>query len=441
MASSEQLADAGSPGGAVAASAAGAAGAGPSAGGDAAAADDGATSISGGGGAGAWDSGTAAILEQIMGGDTAGGDAAAAVVASASDRILGQTQLVSPAVGIFHMELCPANMRIAISTTANTVIIYQFNPTAAGLLGYDPRDPSRSARTGSSCPACRPSTATATRCTRVELLGAGTDDRLVATCSADNTVAVYDAATTARLMGHSGRVLTLAVHSNGTMMASGASDFTVMLWDLTKPKPVLPTPGGPARTGTPVGRPLARVDAHMGLTLSLAFCDAAFNGGDMLASGGNDHAVKVWQVTSGTLGGKTLTEKWTGRDDGDDVRGGHRGPGSLAAVGPQPHRAAVSAVRWGHGPSAGLVFTAGWDHVISACTTRTQGLFLGLDGAGKTTLLKVLKNGKVDKMAEPTTHAGKEELVYGSLKIEAHDLGGHAGVRRGWKSSSLTWTA
>ncbi|KAA0165978.1 hypothetical protein FNF31_01592 [Cafeteria roenbergensis] len=60
-------------------------------------------------------------------------------------------------------------------------------------------------------------------------------------------------------------------------------------------------------------------------------------------------------------------------------------------------------------------------------------LFLGLDGAGKTTLLKVLKNGKVDKMAEPTTHAGKEELVYGSLKIEAHDLGGHAGVRRGWK--------
>ena len=33
-------------------------------------------------------------------------------------------------------------------------------------------------------------------------------------------------------------------------------------------------------------------------------------------------------------------------------------------------------------------------------------LFLGLDGAGKTTLLKVLKNGKVDKMAEPTTHAG-----------------------------------
>ncbi|KAA0154886.1 hypothetical protein FNF29_02027 [Cafeteria roenbergensis] len=436
MASSEQLADAGSPGGAVAASAAGAAGAGPSAGGDAAAADDGATSISGGGGAGAWDSGTAAILEQIMGGDTAGGDAAAAVVASASDRILGQTQLVSPAVGIFHMELCPANMRIAISTTANTVIIYQFNPTAAGLLGYDPRDPSAERTHRLILPRLQAFHGHSHTVHEVELLGAGTDDRLVATCSADNTVAVYDAATTARLMsldftasalclalartrdagpllmvggsdyviraycadherhaaherqlasglrsaqsavppsafeaaryeGHSGRVLTLAVHSNGTMMASGASDFTVMLWDLTKPKPVLPTPGGPARTGTPVGRPLARVDAHMGLTLSLAFCDAAFNGGDMLASGGNDHAVKVWQVTSGTLGGKTLTEKWTGRDDGDDVRGGHRGPGSLAAVGPQPHRAAVSAVRWGHGPSAGLVFTAGWDHVIS----------------------------------------------------------------------------
>jgi len=403
--------------------------------------DDSRTSVTGGG-AGAWDAGTAAILEQIMGGDGAELDLAAGGLSSASsDRILGFVQLFPPEEGVFCMELCPAVMRLAISTTRNTVAIFDFRPSPAELLGYDPADPATAPTGRIRVPMVQAFHGHSSTVNEVELVGDG-DDRLVATAASDNRVAIYDAASTARLMaldftasalclavartpesgtlllaggsdyviraysadharqdalarhlhaeaagkgdpsvdpsryeaaryvGHAGRVMCLAAHSSGKLLVSGSADFSILLWDLTKPRPEPPAPGT-TRAVVPVGRPISRLEAHMGQVTSLSFCDAALQGGDLLASGGNDHAVKVWRVTSGSLGGTTLAPVWAGNDHGDASSTGARDLAGVEAA--APHRSTVSSVRWGRGPSSGLLFSAGWDHVVSVWAAEGTG--------------------------------------------------------------------
>lgn len=60
-------------------------------------------------------------------------------------------------------------------------------------------------------------------------------------------------------------------------------------------------------------------------------------------------------------------------------------------------------------------------------------IFLGVDNAGKTSLMSVLRDGRVSQ-SSPTYHGTSEELQLGSLKIKAHDLGGHKQARVLWKN-------
>jgi hypothetical protein len=135
---------------------------------------------------------------------------------------------------------------------------------------------------------------------------------------------------------------------------------------------------------------------------------------------------------------------------------GHDGHGRTISPSPAAHRRVfcvprgVGVRRWARGglgrrqflDEDGCTLPCGRDPLNKASPIAglyykdAKVLFLGLDGAGKTTLLQFLKTGKITSF-EPTKHAGKEELVYGSLKIEAHDLGGHVGGECGRTEGEL----
>lgn len=88
---------------------------------------------------------------------------------------------------------------------------------------------------------------------------------------------------------------------------------------------------------------MARVDVHDGHVPAVAF--SSLEAGSLLATGGSDHSVKVWRVTSG-LTGTGLAQVWA---SGPKAAGGHT--------------SAVSCLAWGRGDAEAqkLLLSGSWD--------------------------------------------------------------------------------
>lgn len=217
-----------------------------------------------------------------------------------------------------------------------------------------------------------------------------------------------------RYVGHSGRVSCISIDGSGKIMASCGHDWSVLLWNLDKPAPLLsvsqpsllarcsgtvlpdvcpcafrrgsppiipplrsllalfhraspasstlplplacltqlPPPPHLQRSprpesSIPTAAPMAKVDVHDGHVPAVAF--SSLEAGSLLATGGSDHSVKVWRVTSG-LTGTGLANVWA---SGPKAAGGHT--------------SAVSCLAWGRGDAEAqrLLLSGSWD-----CTIR-----------------------------------------------------------------------
>ena len=138
------------------------------------------------------------------------------------------------------------------------------------------------------------------------------DGHRLASCSADATVRLWDAATGHPLgdplTGHTGAVNSVAFSPDGHRLASCSADATVRLWD--------------ADTGQPIGTPLT---GHTDTVTGVAFSPD----GHRLASCSADGTVRLWDVATSHLLGAPLS--------------GHTGPVLGVVFSPDGHRLASAS--------------------------------------------------------------------------------------------------
>lgn len=108
------------------------------------------------------------------------------------------------------------------------------------------------------------------------------DDALLAFGAEDDFIRLWDmkSGKISELVGHHGDGLSVTISRDGKYLASGSSDGKIRLWDLN------------ARTQKPF-----TVDAHKDKIRSIAFSP----NGNLLASAGSDNLVHLWQFKEGKL--------------------------------------------------------------------------------------------------------------------------------------------
>ncbi|OQR84748.1 hypothetical protein ACHHYP_13009 [Achlya hypogyna] len=192
------------------------------------------------------------------------------------------------------------------------------------------------------------------------------------------------------LSGHAGKVYSMAASPDGSVLVSGAHDYSLCVWKLGGVSqsyqgaavPLLNTVDAEIKTLTPTKKFNSPHEGHIFATV---FNAPTGNQDIRLATCGNDHAIKIWR-----LRGHTLSE---------------------ACHIPDAHASVISCLSWGRGASSHLLFSGGWDHTIKVwdltavarAPTAAIGALMG--HKGRLSSLQVTEDGQllVSTAADGTT--------------------------------------
>jgi len=108
------------------------------------------------------------------------------------------------------------------------------------------------------------------------------DGSLLASGSSDNTIKIWDVSTEQTLRtlpSHTNWVRSVAFSPDGSLLASGSNDKTIRIWDVS------------------TGQTLRILPDHVSAVWSVAFSPD----GSLLASGSGDDTIKIWDVSTGKV--------------------------------------------------------------------------------------------------------------------------------------------
>src|SRR5579883_563060 len=169
--------------------------------------------------------------------------------------------------GPCHLAFSPDGTKLAVSATASALHVWD------GARGREDPERTESHHDQTYCVVFSP------------------DGRTLASGSADHDIVLWDAVTgkqRSRLRGHQGTVSSLAFSPDGKLLASACrwNDQTVRLWDLT--------------SGKEIHQYLvSSVPIHNGGSWGVGTWVAFAANGKILAAGGTDHKLRLWDVATG----------------------------------------------------------------------------------------------------------------------------------------------